>query len=435
MLSKYVTRISEQVADCSRLFLASSTQSMKRKLAAMYAHMFRFYQFAIEWYLRSKVSRAFKSFNESLADELKGKVEEVEYYINEIYREGQTTIQIMTQQDVAGITADIRQIRQCLSKQDEDAGHRMLELLLAILQGSPNDKFFGANANRLTSESLKLIDPPSDDKRLSIHSLASTGISRNKARHLGQALEPFIVGEEGPSLFKNCQFAYAEHEVQSKLCEWMTETSSPCTLWISSPSEGGGIVSGAHIGAIATVAAGWQAKAPLISHFCQRIRVDQVRNGMSIEQIGIIGLVYNLIHQLLQFNQPEDILDIAEEDFAALNGGIEAWDLSIKILRSLLDHTPLLRFCVIDGLNDLAWGNGADWCTQFLEVLFSRQKRPGTVFNILLTTTGQCQVLPKHVPLKNRYMSKKTARDVGKSGVVLDLQVAVKNNQISRSED
>lgn len=76
---------------------------------------------------------------------------------------------------------------------------------------------------------------------------------------------------------------------------------------------------------------------------------------MSIEQVRLVGLVYSLIYQLLEFSGAEDELDVSKESLAALNGGKESWSASLEVLRSLLNRTPVLVYCVIDGLNDLEW--------------------------------------------------------------------------------
>ena len=49
--------------------------------------MFQFYQDVIEWYLHSKVSRVFLSFNEKVKNGFKDATEDLEDCINELYRE------------------------------------------------------------------------------------------------------------------------------------------------------------------------------------------------------------------------------------------------------------------------------------------------------------------------------------------------------------
>lgn len=190
----------------------------------------------------------------------------------------------------------------------------------------------------------------------------------------------------------------------------MIENAAPRTLWVSSPSDPAGMTS-ARAAALAVVAAAWQAETPLISRFCQR-HWDKVRAEMSIEQVGLVGLVRSLICQLLELSGAEDELDVSKESLAALNGGMESWSASLEVLRLLLDRTPVLMYYVIDGLNDLEWGSGGEWCRQFLNVLLARQRRAGTVFNILLTTAGQSRVLPLCMQLKDRHIATEGAREV-----------------------
>lgn len=254
-----------------------------------------------------------------------------------------------------------------------------------------------------------------------VQDVTTAGLTHAEAHLRCPPLEPFINGEEGPAFFGTGRFWVAENDVLFKLRAWMSETATSQTLWISSPYEPGVEMSGARAAALAAITAAWQAETPLISYFCKRPQMNEIRAGMSMEQMGLIGLVYSFIHQLLQFSAPEVELAVGKEELTALNGGTESWNVSLKVLGALLDHTPVLMFCVVDGLNDLTWGNGAQWCRQFLEVLFARQRRPETVFNILFTTAGQSQVLPSYVHITDRQMTTKKARELARSGRKVDL--------------
>jgi hypothetical protein len=142
---------------------------------------------------------------------------------------------------------------------------------------------------------------------------------------------------------------------------------------------------------------------------------------MSIEQLGLVGVVHSLLSQLLQFSGAEDQLDASEESLVALDGGKASWGASLKALRALLDRTPVLMYCVIDGLNDLEWEDGGDWGRQFLDVLLARQRQAGTVFNLLLTTAGQSRVLASSIDLKNRHLATKGARELARVGRRIEL--------------
>jgi hypothetical protein len=201
----------------------------------------------------------------------------------------------------------------------------------------------------------------------------------------------------------------------------MTGAEKSRTLWISSPHEPGGVMTGPRAAALGTVAAAWQAETPVMSFFCRRPKISELRPGMGMEQVGLVSLVYSFIYQLLQFNREKD-LELDERELATLNGTVDSWDINLKVLRKLLNQTPLVLFCIIDGLNDLEYGNGGMWCRQLLQVLKERQQQVGIDFNILFTTTGQSQVLPQYVEFMDRAITTKRAREVVKSGKVISLR-------------
>ena len=177
------------------------------------------------------------------------------------------------------------------------------------------------------------------------------------AREYRSTLERYIVGDKGLAKFTTDRAWVADEGVQPKLWTWMVEVPASRTLWISSP-DGPTDMTSAQAAALAVCAAAWQAKTPLISHFCERPQRDQLRTGMSIEQVGLIGLVYSLLSQLLQFRQAEDTVNLTKENLEALNGETGSWEASLATLKALLDSTPVRSYCVIDGLNDLELGGG-----------------------------------------------------------------------------
>lgn len=386
---------------------------MKKKLANIYARMFRFYRDAIKWYLSSRLTRAFQSFNENLKKGFSDAKEDLEDDINELYRQafvGSTAMTAIMNGQVSSLEAETRRQRPLYPRHDTSAGHRMFILLEA--------SWMGREFPKPSLESVKshlTIEPSAP-----ITDATAPGLSRVQARAYSPALKPFIIGDEGPGLFSQGDFWTVENDVLPKLRTWMVEDVVPHTLWVSSPYDTTGTTS-ARATALAVVAAAWQAETPIISHFCKRLQQEKVREGMTIEQAGMVGLVYSLIHQLLQFSQAEDQLDISEESLAALNGSNESWVESLNVLRALLDCTPARMYCVIDGLNDLEWREGREPCQQLLDVLFTRQQREGTVFNILLTTEGQSRVLPTCVKLEDRHIATKRARHVAKFGTRVEL--------------
>lgn len=390
------------------------TRRLRRKLAHIYSHMFEFYKDAIGWYLRSRVSRAFGSFNENLKKGFDDAVAVIDDRITELYREASVSKAAMTAiilGELSDLRSEIRRQRPNYQQHDTSAGHRMI----VMLESSWRESKFREGALE-SSRPARLVEQASR-----VQEVATGRITRARARTYNPIIEGFIIGDEGPGLLGTGRHWIAEDGVLPKLGEWTAQRETSRILWISSPHEVDCVTS-ARAAALAVVSAAWQAETPVISHFCRRQQRHMLRPGMSIEQVGLLGLVYSLIGQLLQFGETEDELAIGEETLDALDGRRESWGPSLAVLQELLVHTPMLTFCVIDGLNELEWGGGATWSRQFLDVLIERQKQAGTVFNILLTTAGQSQVLPPHVQLKDRYISTKRAREVERTGRRIELR-------------
>ncbi|RYC65181.1 hypothetical protein CHU98_g1062 [Xylaria longipes] len=414
-LSKSVANISDKVATCSSLIIVIKTRRLRKRLANIYARMFQFYRDAIKWYLQSKLSRIFSSFNENLKKGCTDAMNDLEDCIKELYREasvGSAAMIAMLNSNYSELKAELQRQRRSYEQHDTLAGHRMFVLMEASWMNSKssNETIAPAKLGRLAV-----------DLTHNIEEVASSGITRAEARTYGDAIKAFIIGDEGSGLSSARGGSWvAEDGVLLRLRTWMLENVEPSTLWISSPSDVVGITS-ARAAALAVVASAWQAETPLISHFCQRLQPNKVRPGMSIEQVGLIGVVYSLIHQLLQFSEDMEELNVSVESLAALDGRSESWGASLEVLGALLDHTPQQMYCVVDGVNDLEFGNGKEWCRQFLDVLFARQRRVGTIFNILLTTAGQSRVLPSFVQVKDRHLATKRAMELARFGRRIEL--------------
>ncbi|KAF2236171.1 hypothetical protein EV356DRAFT_443570 [Viridothelium virens] len=415
LLSESIASVSDEVSRCSKWLLIIRTRDVRAILAGIYARMFKFYGDTMEWYLRSKLGRAIQSFNENLKDQYDSAITAIRTQIKELYREAFIANGAMTaivHADVEALKRQSRRQRNRYAPQDFVAGHRMARMLEATWMEVQSLKW------TIESTERRLLARPPEACR---QDLATTCISRSQARTLADVFKSYIIGDEGHALLSTGSLWKAEDKILYRLRQWMAEDETSRTLWISTPFEAGVTLSGSSAAALSTLAAALQAETPIISHFCQRPRRDQTRNGMTIEQVGTIGLVYSLIYQLLQFNSEEEELDLKEKDIAALDGTDISWDSSLQVLRALMDRAPALMFCVIDGLNDLAWMDDGDWCGQFLEVLFARQRKEGIVFNVLLTTTGQSRTLSSYVQSKDRCMGTKKATEVLRWGSKIGL--------------
>ncbi|KAI0151598.1 hypothetical protein GGR57DRAFT_513917 [Xylariaceae sp. FL1272] len=413
-LAKSMASISDKVATCSGLIVIIRTRRLRKKLAGIYARMFQFYGGAIKWYLQSRLSRVLSSFNENLKKECTDATTDLEACINELYREAfvsSTAMIAMTSNDCSKLRDELKRQRQHYEQIDTLAGRRMLlHMEASWMSITSNGVIAGPNVAH------RAVNPLPETKQL-----CSPGLSRAEARIYSDAIRAVVNGDEGPALLTAGGSSWvAQDGVLPKLRAWMVEDTKPSTLWISSPYETEETTS-ARAAALAVVASAYQAETPLISHFCQRPRRDERRANMSIEELGLIGAAYSLIHQLLQFGEDSEDLSMSKESLAALDGSSDSWTPCLGIMRELLNRTPALMYCVIDGINDLELKNGSNWCRQFLDVLFERQRKEGTMFNILLTTAGQSRILPSFVQFSDRQISTKRAREVSRFGRRIDL--------------
>ena len=138
MLSRSVAEISDKVATCSNVITIVKTSRARRKLADIYATMFRFYQNAIEWYLQSKFGRFIRSFNENLVKQFEETKKELEDSIGELYREAaiaNTAMITMINGKVHSLEAEVRRQRHNFEIQDAVAGQRMQKMMQVTWTG------------------------------------------------------------------------------------------------------------------------------------------------------------------------------------------------------------------------------------------------------------------------------------------------------------
>lgn len=117
-----------------------------------------------------------------------------------------------------------------------------------------------------------------------------------------------------------------------------------------------------------------QAKAPLISHICDKPREVDTHPSYTAEKAALMAIGYSLIRQLLEFNVESDKLVFTCEMMQKLDADDGQWESLLGLLADLLQNAPILRHCTIHGLNDLEWGSGKQWCEQLLDVLFRHFK-------------------------------------------------------------
>jgi hypothetical protein len=77
---------------------------MKRRLADVYTKLFNFFREVISWYLKSKTSRFFASFNDSVNKKLKETVQAIQTCISDMYNEANIAGLAMQRATLSGMS-------------------------------------------------------------------------------------------------------------------------------------------------------------------------------------------------------------------------------------------------------------------------------------------------------------------------------------------
>lgn len=408
---------------------------MERRLASIYASVFDYFRAVMEWYLSSKASRAFSSFNENVKKRFEEAVSDIEAQIKEMYNEasvgglaiGVDSLHVVRENnrslallrgEVSFLTELARQ-KQSYSASDESPsppGARMWAFLYDLANNTQSDL-------RIRRKDNCALEPWSSQETTEAASeiVTSRRITQGYSKHLDE----FITGDQGANLIHIGQDLFVDEGVMWELRDWMCQPEGlkdSRVLWLSSPFDMEDLTS-AKAAALGVVASAIGGEVPFISHFCERPQRASIPLTLSVERAGLIGMLYSLIRQLLQFNIEDTDIDLSELRFSKLNGDEHSWPGALEVFADLLQRTPYLPYCIIHGLNDLEWASGEDWCHKFLDVLFERQMKPAPEFNLLFTTSGQSMTLSKRVPWKNQHMTTSNTQEVLQRGEQFDLDI------------
>ncbi|KAF3045327.1 hypothetical protein E8E11_003619 [Didymella keratinophila] len=407
-LSEMIADITDRASRAAKLLLVYKTRDMRWLCSDLYAQVFLFYREVIEWYRKSKVKKALESFNANMTKPYERAVARIEILITEIYREGK----VAGSAQIAVLGEDIEDYIRDQRRQRTDWD----DLVFAGRQAQRLLKAMGDSAER-SNETPKVDGSSSFQRVESVPARDETGgpLNREEVRQSSDRLQRFVVGNDGPALFKNGKFWLPEPRIVSMLGEWIGSDALLSTLWIESPTMTRGFP-GSRAAALTTVATAWDSELPIISHFCATPYHGDLPDGRTLAEVGLIGLVYSLILQLLQFNVEGDKFRTTKKLLESLDGSETSWVSALAMFKDLLQTTPQVTRCVIDGLNELSFSEGAEWSSAFLEALLEHQRISTEGFKILLTTRGGSRVLPDHIAEDDRAVATGPAREVIRDG-------------------
>ena len=147
-----------------------------------------------------------------------------------------------------------------------------------------------------------------------------------------------------------------------------------------------------------------ESRIPVISFFCELPRRGtSLPNSMTPEMAALISLTYALVRQMIELFPSATInipTSLNRRSFERLNGSSESLDEALKILGYLIDRSPPVLLCIIDGLQKLDDQETRQHLTLLLETLRGQRRTrsadiasPDHVLKILFTTAGRSRCL------------------------------------------
>ncbi len=250
-------------------------------------------------------------------------------------------------------------------------------------------------------------------------SLPDPSITRDEVDLECRRLRPMIYGADGIALAQNSHDRLVDVNIISHLALWIQEaTRVSRKLWIDFPYEFQQD-SPARVAALNIISIVAKANAPFLSYICKTPRQAELVDTQTRVNAGLVSMVYSLISQLLRFRPPDDGFRFDQSMLSRLSGDISCWNVALGLLSALLEHTPITRYCIIHGLNELETGEGAVKCEEFLRVLLSHSNRHGSRFSIIFTTSGLSRALYGVMDQKDRASSSESTKAIERRGVDL----------------
>ncbi|KAL4736597.1 hypothetical protein BDV11DRAFT_10613 [Aspergillus similis] len=436
-LSGYIADLSDRISVCTRWLDLYDRPSMQARLSDIYAKFFDFFIAVASWYLKGKPSRLLDSFNSNFSESYRTAAEVIKNSIQLIHEEAQieTALEVKgivphVDQSLAAVEERITaQVLQARREGENEVGRRMYHVLMEMAR----------QFELLKHEMKEGIDALKQGLPERVHALEiedtgaaaatiglPTGLSRVEAEQLCVQLQSTIDevgGNDGIRLAVQAGRLVAEPRMVHMLGKWAQATSGNAQiLWIISPWETGAQTS-AQLAALGIIWTAIQAKAQFISYICQRPHYGKLPRFKGAEdKAGILAMVYSLIRQLLQFQMPEDKVEIPVEMVDKLTQTADNWDTAIELLKILLDNTPNLRYCIVSGLNLLEDG-ARDLAQEFVDVLLAHVQNVGWPVHLMFTTSGQSRVLSTKIARESKLMTNNTFRQMKGKILYPDLQL------------
>lgn len=195
---------------------------------------------------------------------------------------------------------------------------------------------------------------------------------------------------------------FLDWHIVAALQEWTTSDSSQI-INVVGPSQIEELSSTAPI-ASHCIELATESKIPVISFFCELPRPGtSLPNCVTPEMAALISLTYALIRQLVELFPCTTTTcpsPLDRQSFERLNGCSGSLDDALDVLGQLLDRSPPILLCIIDGLQNLDDKETRRHLTLLLEILRGQRRTtnvevpdPDHLLKILFTTAGRSRCL------------------------------------------
>ncbi|KAL9594655.1 MAG: hypothetical protein Q9219_006916 [cf. Caloplaca sp. 3 TL-2023] len=426
-LSRALEEITEAVDACVKDCMVYRTQAMQHNIANLYAHIFFFLRNAIDWYLKKSIKRALSSLREDFYDRFEDEISNIKRISLAMGREAQhgshselRYSRIILEETVIGLQDVKREIAERNYREERAAEQRAREREAARILEMEKLKrlddlhrFIGASAKDLLLPLASAFLSDRSKQPESGHILSDFGslsadqtlTEYNNADNLqydSRHLEDSIIHGQTRLPFDSSSGLLFDWHVVAALQEW-TKSKSSQILNVVGSSQAEELSATAPIASYCIDLAG-RSGIPVISYFCELPRRrTPLAEGMTPEMAALISLIYALIRQLvdlLPYATTNRRDQLSRESFERLNGSCESVDDALKVLGQLLDQSPPISLCIIDGLELLDDRSTQRHLALLLNILRGNKKierakvaEPAPMLKVLFTTSGRSRCL------------------------------------------
>ncbi|KAJ4287701.1 hypothetical protein N0V90_012404 [Kalmusia sp. IMI 367209] len=403
----------DRVVVCTEILEVVQRESLQRQLADVYEALFSFLLEAAKWFNDPKFSRFFDSFNKRMKEKHANAVSVINQSIDIIIERG--SVEELARVEYTRRTADI--IEWKLDNLSEVVVPAVAEMRTMVDEVRMGCAVFSADNLRQLGETMVslLLNGAEDGLRKVFKQelykvrLASDGLIDNGTT--GGTITSLLPDPAADLIYRNeaddrLQFLKAMTHVLVRVGKWMQASPGDARmLWVQHQFEYEEH-NAAKATALGVISVAAKANAPFVSYICRKLHVADVPAGQTQEGSGLLSLVYCVALQLLRFRPRNDGFCILPALVEQLGETMESWDKALELLRLLLEGTPVLRYCIIHGLNSLENGSDGGKCAEVLQVLRAAAGRQDSPLNVLLTTSGHSRVLSEATDLSERVISR-----------------------------